>query len=63
MLACCSEEQQEAALLYGKHIGLAFQLVDDLLDFESTQDALGKPTLNDLKQVHVLMMPCGCVCC
>ena len=50
MLACVPEDLQEAAFLYGKHVGLAFQLVDDLLDYESTADALGKPTLNDLQQ-------------
>jgi len=33
---------------YGKHIGLAFQLVDDLLDFSGTLNTLGKPSLSDL---------------
>ena len=28
---------------------MAFQLVDDILDFTSTDDALGKPTVADLK--------------
>mmetsp|Transcript_35230 Transcript_35230/g.49313 ORF Transcript_35230/g.49313 Transcript_35230/m.49313 type:complete len:402 (-) Transcript_35230:110-1315(-) len=39
---------QELAYEYGKNLGLAFQVVDDLLDFESTSDALGKPTLADI---------------
>lgn len=39
-----------AAFLYGRHVGIAFQLVDDMLDFEGTANSLGKPCLNDLKQ-------------
>lgn len=35
---------------YGRHLGLAFQLADDLLDFTSTAEALGKPALEDLRQ-------------
>ena len=38
----------DACYRYGKHIGLAFQLVDDVLDFEGSQEILGKPALNDL---------------
>ena len=34
----------------GKSLGMAFQLVDDLLDLTSTQDILGKPVANDLKE-------------
>lgn len=34
---------------YGRHIGLAFQIVDDILDFTSSTDTLGKPTSSDLK--------------
>lgn len=40
----------DAAFRYGLHVGVAFQLVDDLLDFEGTAASLGKPALNDLKQ-------------
>lgn len=39
----------EVAFQYGRNIGLAFQLVDDLLDFVSSADAMGKPTAADLK--------------
>jgi len=31
-----------------KHIGMAFQLVDDMLDFTSPADVLGKPASNDI---------------
>lgn len=34
---------------YGRHLGLAFQIVDDLLDFTSSSDTLGKPAGSDLK--------------
>src|SRR5438093_6009084 len=34
----------------GKSLGMAFQLVDDLLDLTSTQDVLGKPVADDLKE-------------
>ncbi len=33
---------------YGRSLGLCFQLVDDLLDFTSDQETLGKPVLSDL---------------
>jgi octaprenyl-diphosphate synthase len=34
----------------GKSLGMAFQLIDDLLDLTSSQDVLGKPVVNDLKE-------------
>src|SRR5215471_10164289 len=34
----------------GKSLGMAFQLVDDLLDLTSTRDILGKPVASDLKE-------------
>ncbi|KAJ3010411.1 coq1 putative hexaprenyl diphosphate synthase, partial [Thoreauomyces humboldtii] len=39
----------DAAYAYGKNLGLAFQLVDDLLDLTSSADAFGKPVNADLK--------------
>jgi len=43
-----SPEQIQAAYLYGKYIGSAFQLVDDVLDFEGVNT--GKPALADLRE-------------
>jgi all-trans-nonaprenyl-diphosphate synthase len=34
--------------LYGRHLGLAFQIVDDILDFTSSTEVLGKPAGSDL---------------
>lgn len=39
--------QLEAVTGYGKHLGLAFQIVDDLLDVTSTPEQLGKATRKD----------------
>lgn len=44
-----SQSFQEAAFQYGRNLGIAFQLVDDLLDFISNEADLGKPTAADLK--------------
>jgi len=40
----------EALAEYGRNAGLAFQLVDDLLDFTASPEQLGKPVLSDLKE-------------
>ena len=49
MLGCADESLCEVAFQYGRNLGLAFQLVDDLLDFVSSTEALGKPAAADLK--------------
>jgi len=40
---------------YGRNAGLAFQLVDDLLDFTASHEQLGKPVLSDLKEGKVTL--------
>lgn len=40
---------QEAAFQYGRNVGIAFQLIDDMLDFISSQAELGKPAAADLR--------------
>ncbi|XP_034562700.1 decaprenyl-diphosphate synthase subunit 1 [Notolabrus celidotus] len=42
-------EVHEIAYQYGKNVGIAFQLVDDVLDFTSGASQLGKPSAADLK--------------
>ena len=50
MLGPTTREQQEALWDYGLNIGMAFQIVDDLLDFTGEAGALGKPVGGDLRE-------------
>ena len=50
MLGTTTREQQEALWEYGFNIGIAFQIVDDLLDFTGEEGALGKPVGSDLRE-------------
>jgi solanesyl diphosphate synthase len=49
LLGNYSTELVQASYEYGKHVGMAFQLVDDVLDFEGSAESLGKPALSDLQ--------------
>ncbi|MGE4368799.1 MAG: polyprenyl synthetase family protein [Burkholderiaceae bacterium] len=42
--------QQQAAAAYGRHVGTAFQLIDDVLDYSGDADALGKNVGDDLRE-------------
>ena len=48
-------EEEESLAEYGRYSGLAFQLVDDLLDFTASAEQLGKPVLSDLKEGKVTL--------
>ena len=57
--ACCripavlvdAPESQAASLFnYGYNLGVCFQVIDDILDFTSSTEVLGKPALSDLKE-------------
>jgi len=48
-LSECDRSVQEAAYEYGKNLGLAFQVVDDILDFKASSAALGKPAAADIR--------------
>ncbi len=48
ILGSANESQQNALREYGENLGTAFQLVDDLLDFTATDEALGKAAGVDL---------------
>lgn len=50
ILAGVAPETENALREYGVHIGLAFQIVDDMLDFTGDPAVLGKPTVSDLRE-------------
>lgn len=50
IIASATPEQREAMRLFGRHIGIAFQLVDDAMDYESTSEEMGKNTGDDLAE-------------
>lgn len=45
-----SEELENAAAAFGLNLGIAFQLVDDALDYSASQEQLGKPVGSDLRE-------------
>ncbi len=51
--AGADEERLEALSRYGEHTGLAFQIVDDLLDVEESSAALGKTAGKDAAQQKI----------
>jgi geranylgeranyl pyrophosphate synthase len=50
ILAGTEERATGALRAYGEQLGLAFQIVDDVLDFVASEDTLGKPVGGDLRQ-------------
>jgi geranylgeranyl diphosphate synthase type II len=54
--AGASDRQLDALTCYGTHIGLAFQIVDDLLDVEQSSEKLGKTAGKDAQQ-HKITFP------
>ncbi|MBJ6138669.1 octaprenyl diphosphate synthase [Marinobacter litoralis] len=50
LLAGANDEQETALKDYGKHLGLAFQLVDDVLDYQGDAEAMGKNVGDDLAE-------------
>ena len=50
LLAKASKEQETALKDYGKHLGLAFQLVDDVLDYQGDAETMGKNVGDDLAE-------------
>jgi len=62
--ACCKiggflggadEKRMNSLAAYGRNIGIAFQLVDDILDFVSDEKTLGKPVCQDVADGHVTL--------
>jgi heptaprenyl diphosphate synthase/octaprenyl-diphosphate synthase len=55
VLAGAPEPASEALRDYGYNLGMAFQIMDDVLDFMGTEEELGKPVGNDLLQGTVTL--------
>jgi octaprenyl-diphosphate synthase len=55
MLGNVSDEKAQALREYGFNLGIAFQLVDDLLDFTGDSGAVGKPIGSDLREGKVTL--------
>jgi geranylgeranyl pyrophosphate synthase len=50
ILSGASEPEVQALRDYGHNLGMAFQIVDDILDFAGNEGELGKPVGSDLRQ-------------
>ena len=55
ILAGATPEQEAALGKYGHDLGMAFQIVDDVLDLTASEDILGKPVASDLREGKVTM--------
>jgi octaprenyl-diphosphate synthase len=55
ILGGASPEQEENLAQYGRDLGMAFQIVDDVLDLTASEDVLGKPVASDLREGKVTM--------
>ena len=50
VLADATEAQETSLAAYGRAVGLAFQIVDDVLDLTASEEVLGKPVASDLRE-------------
>jgi octaprenyl-diphosphate synthase len=50
ILSDATPEQRKALQLYGRHLGIAFQLIDDVMDYLSTAEEMGKNVGDDLAE-------------
>jgi len=55
LLGKATEEQESRLGEYGRHLGLSFQIVDDVLDLTASEAVLGKPVASDLREGKVTM--------
>jgi octaprenyl-diphosphate synthase len=50
VLGSASDEIEDQLGEYGRNLGIAFQIVDDVLDLTATEEVLGKPVMSDLRE-------------
>jgi octaprenyl-diphosphate synthase len=55
ILGGASEEEERRLEEYGRNLGMAFQIVDDVLDLTASEEILGKPVASDLREGKVTM--------
>lgn len=55
LVADCKEETLRALERFGYYAGMAFQIIDDILDLTATTKKLGKPVGNDLRQGNLTL--------
>jgi octaprenyl-diphosphate synthase len=55
ILSGADAEQEQNLAQYGRDLGMAFQIVDDVLDLTASEDILGKPVASDLREGKVTM--------
>jgi octaprenyl-diphosphate synthase len=55
ILARASDADQQRLAEYGRNLGMAFQIVDDVLDLTASEDTLGKPVASDLREGKATM--------
>jgi octaprenyl-diphosphate synthase len=55
ILGDATPEQEENLAQYGRDLGMAFQIVDDVLDLTASEEVLGKPVASDLREGKVTM--------
>jgi len=55
LLANATEQQETAIISFGDDFGMAFQLMDDALDYDADESVLGKPPGTDFKEGHVTL--------
>jgi len=53
ILANVSADREQKLADYGRNLGMAFQIVDDVLDLTASEDVLGKPVASDLREGKV----------
>ncbi|HXZ79359.1 MAG TPA: polyprenyl synthetase family protein [Terriglobales bacterium] len=55
ILGNATSDQEDRLAAYGRNLGMAFQIVDDVLDLTASEEVLGKPVASDLREGKATM--------